>query len=463
MFFRKEKKEMISKMQECLEGIQSNNVALAEAVQGIASTQKQLCEGLGNMQTENITLANAVKGLVESEGKLAEGMGDIQAKNNALAMTLDGVLETNRSAFSELVDSRSQMQDVVDNVQANNMILAGTLQSVVESSPTSANGEIKKLYTKEEKWKAAYALNLCTVSISQIIEYNDLRFMDQEYENILNNLNLEMMPKDETLLDVLKQILDVITFFRIDEKERKLLDKEYQQKMKDAIWSAAPNPSVIMAGGSGGWIGIAVTAAISIGTGYMNYRKEKAKIGLEQERKEWELERSLMEQLHGLRRQLFETAWRLADEYHFSDELRLTEKQIKQFNEILQDDDPLRQYYRLEYIQKQYDAYPPFWYYIGSAALKVADQFSNDQDVCHDYLEKANTFFDRFFKANAFENKLLREDPTVAQCAFEYIAMLESKERNGCLTVSGESKRRLIGEKLDMAVRSSSLLPEMIT
>ena len=279
--------------------------------------------------------------------------------------------------------------------------------------------------------------------------------MDQEYENILNNLNLEMMPKDEALLDVLKQILDVITFFRIEEKERKLLEKEYQQKMKDAIWSAAPNPSVIMAGGSGGWIGIAVTAVISIGTGYMNYRKEKAKIGLEQERKEWELERSLMEQLHGLRRQLFETAWRLADEYHFSDELRLTEKQIKQFNEMLQDDDPLRQYYRLEYIQKQFEAYPPFWYYLGSAALKVADKFADDRDVCRSYLDKANASFDRFFEQSAFENKLLRENPTVAQCAFEYIAMLESKERNGCLTVSQDQKRRLIGEKLDLAVRSS--------
>ena len=91
------------------------------------------------------------------------------------------------------------------------------------------------------------------------------------------------------------------------------------------------------------------------------------------------------------------------------------------------------------------------------------NKYSDDRDVCRSYLDKANDSFDRFFEQSAFENKLLREDPTVAQCAFEYIAMLESKERNGCLTVSGESKRRLIGEKLDMAVRSSSLLPEMIT
>ena len=40
---------------------------------------------------------------------------------------------------------------------------------------------VGKKYTKEQL-KAAYALNLCTVSISQIIEYNDVNIMEQEYE-----------------------------------------------------------------------------------------------------------------------------------------------------------------------------------------------------------------------------------------------------------------------------------------
>ena len=54
-----------------------------------------------------------------------------------------------------------------------------------------------------EKLKAAYALNLWTVSISQIIDYNDMNILEQEYNTIMNNLNLENMPKDEALLDVI--------------------------------------------------------------------------------------------------------------------------------------------------------------------------------------------------------------------------------------------------------------------
>ena len=38
--------------------------------------------------------------------------------------------------------------------------------------------------------EAAYALNMCTVSISQIIDYNDVYILEQEYDAILNNTNI---------------------------------------------------------------------------------------------------------------------------------------------------------------------------------------------------------------------------------------------------------------------------------
>lgn len=49
----------------------------------------------------------------------------------------------------------------------------------------------RKEYTEEEKERAAYALNLCTVSVSQIVNYNDINILEQEYDTVLNNLNLE--------------------------------------------------------------------------------------------------------------------------------------------------------------------------------------------------------------------------------------------------------------------------------
>ena len=65
----------------------------------------------------------------------------------------------------------------------------------------------------KEQIQAAYALNLCSVSVSQIIDYNDINILEQEYDTILNNLNLENIPKDEALLDIMKRLLETITFF----------------------------------------------------------------------------------------------------------------------------------------------------------------------------------------------------------------------------------------------------------
>ncbi len=302
-----------------------------------------------------------------------------------------------------------------------------TAEKEVASLPEKSN---------EEKLKAAYALNLCTVSVSQIIDYNDIRFLESEYDAILNNLNLEQMPKDEALLHILKQLLDVITFFKISEGEKQMMEKEYAQKVKDAIWSAIPSPAMLITSGSP--ISIALSLASQIGTGYMNYRKEKAKIKQEKERKEWEMQRSAIEQFNGLRRELFDTAWRLADEYAFPDAYRITERQISQFNAILLDTDSLRKYERLAYIQESFEAYPPFWYYLGNAANSVYQNERYSDSVRATYKKNALKHFDRFLEG--VKQNLLREDQLIASCALEKFDLIEDKaEKMRLLSMAAHS------------------------
>ena len=86
----------------------------------------------------------------------------------------------------------------------------------------------KGQHTDDEKLKAAYALNMCTVSVSQIVDYNDLYVLEQEYDAILNNLNLKEMPKDESLLRIISEILNTITFFRIQEVKKNQIEKKMQ-------------------------------------------------------------------------------------------------------------------------------------------------------------------------------------------------------------------------------------------
>ncbi len=307
---------------------------------------------------------------------------------------------------------------------------------------------IRKQYTEEEKLRAAYVLNMCTVSVSQIVDYNDEYILEQEYEAILNNLNLEQIPKDEALLNILKELLDAITFFRIYEKKKAMIDKKYQYKVKNAIWNAVPNFGLLIAGGDP--VSMAVSLASSVGTGYMNYRRAKAESDLEYENELMGLQITAIEQFNALKRELFTTSWRLADEYNFSDKYRLTERQIEQYNEILMDQDSIRRYRRLDSIKDCFLAYPAFWYFIGNAANQISrmegkeftDEFRNR------YKEIACDHFDYYFKMN--ETSVLREDQLVSSCALEYFELLPDLEI--------EKKKEL----LEKAIRWSGMRPDII-
>lgn len=349
--------------------------------------------------------------------------------------TMNSSQENDECVVIETTDSAPSVQINTEIITA----FANQLLSVCQA-------EKEKPMSEDEKKKAAYALNLCTVSVSQIIDYNDIKFLEYEYDAILNNLNLEQIPKDEALLHILKQLLDVITFFRIQEGEKKMLEKEYQQKMKNAIWNAVPNFGVIA---SGNPVALAVSLASQVGIGYMNYRKEKAQIGLEQERKEWELQRSAMEQFNGLQRELFDTAWRLAEKYKFNDKYRLTERQITQYNRILMDADDLRRYERLNYIKEKFEAYPPFWYYLGSAANAVHQNSDKYTDLAtEDYKEIATEQFRKFISLT--DGNLLREDQLRASCALELFDLLDNTNR--------KEKSDLLSKAIDAAGNAYDVL-----
>lgn len=336
--------------------------------------------------------------------------------------------------------------DLLQASQDNLALMQKNLECMIELGKNMQNEQIAadEEITAEAMKRAAYALNCCTVSVSQIIDYDDVYILEQEYENILNNLNLEVMPKDEALLDILKQLLNTITFFRIQEGDKAMLDKEYQHRMKNAIWSAVPNIGMIVAGGN--WATAAVSLVSQVGIGYMNYRREKAQNQLDLEKQKWQLMRSAIEQFNGLRRELFDTAWRLADKYNFPDTYRITERQISIYNRILMEPDPLKRYERLAYVQDKFIAYPPFTYHLASAASTVALSIDGRYPVklkalCAKVAEEKFQEYIDATKANLF-----REDQIRATCALEYFNLL--------LTQGNVDKKRL-GELLHIALEAA--------
>lgn len=401
-FFKNSKKKMevLLKTQENLEALQGN---LEVSQNNVVVSQDNLKASQDNLKTaqENI------EALFVRLDKFSQNMQTVYSEEEK--QRADYALSLLEASKNNLEASRGNLEVSQRNIE--------TL--FVQPEIPTQNTQLE--YSEEEKRRAAYALNLCMVSVSQIIDYDDIYILEQEYDAILNNLNIEFMPKDEALLDILKQLLNTITFFRIQEGDKVFIEREYQQRMKDAIWSAVPNFGVLVTGGS--LISGAICLATQVGIGYMNYRKEKAKIKFENEKQQWQLQRSAMEQFNGLRRELFDTAWRLADKYNFPDEYRITERQITQYNEIILDSNYLRRYERLDYIKDKFEAYPPFLYFLGNAANMVSqDENITDISIRSKYRALAMQHFQCFLDRT--EKNLMREDQLLASCALEYFDLL---------------------------------------
>ncbi len=244
---------------------------------------------------------------------------------------------------SSIAKAMLETKDAVKNMETTMKKIDAALvrDEVAGSEPTIT-----------EKRKAAMALNLCATSISRILASNDMEVLDVEYESILNNLNLQNMIKDEALLSMFKSILDTVTFYRLQDGDRKRAEVRYRQQLNNAIWSASSQGACILfASASNPTPWAIVSGAIMAVGAFCNVKRARANATIAYDDEKWKLERSLIEQLHALRYSLFETSWRLADRYGFEDSWRLTIPQIEQYNKMLDEPDHAWRYFRLSQYQ----------------------------------------------------------------------------------------------------------------
>ena len=299
---------------------------------------------------------------------------------------------------SSIAKAMLETKDAVKNMETTMKKIDAALvrDEVAGSGPTIT-----------EKRKAAMALNLCATSISRILSSNDMEVLDVEYESILNNLNLQNMIKDEALLSTFKSILDTVTFYRLQDGDRKRAEVRYRQQLNNAIWSASSQGACILfASASNPTPWAIVSGAIMAVGAFCNVKRARADATIAYDDEKWKLERSLIEQLHALRYSLFETSWRLADRYGFEDSWRLTIPQIEQYNKMLDEHDHAWRYFRLSQYQKNFEAYPYYWNELGESAFLAAIE-KDRENPDPEWLVKAEAAFNSFVSKDM---GLLRED-----------------------------------------------------
>lgn len=389
-------------------------------------------------------------------GQLLKETTDVQAR--MLACQEKGwqdacktIVKSFEEASGRFAERLTEVQDrrLSDFAQAQEIALTKVEEARELRQSQREDVAIQKI--KGDGLKAAYALNACMVSVSQIVDYNDINVLRQEYDNLLNNLNLENIIKDNSLLDALKKILDTCHFYILHAKDKELLKKKQALRLKGALGKALSGGNVIALFGNPNPYVLAAGVLAMVGIAAVRYKSERDKAKLENELEEWELEKSALEQLHNLRRTLFETAWRLAERYQYPDKWRLTERQIKIYNDIIAMTDPLNRFESLRLLDDQFEAYPLFWYYKGRAALEVAMAYrteeklakGKDGEVCErkllnyggndelykSFLDEAKTALDEFVKRQE-ECQIFRTDVLTASAYLDRASLILSVDKD---------------------------------
>ena len=231
------------------------------------------------------------------------------------------------------------------------------------SGCATSNGTLPR---HEEAYLAVLQLNYCQESLSRCVSYNNRVILDQEYRTIVSNLNLASIP-DYELVELRRSLLGLLNELSISEQERERLKARYERKVKTSFRESLTTAlSRVGRNPLSAWTAITNTA-LSLGSVYFEYQKnvDQYKDALDDAR--WELKKDELRKLTELREDTLETAWKMIKSYDLPDELRVTEEQLTRFVEIGKDGDVARRVRRLEYVQDQFRAYPPFWYYLGHA------------------------------------------------------------------------------------------------
>ncbi len=309
-----------------------------------------------------------------------------------------------------------------------------------------------------EATKAMLALNYCHLSLVKILAYEDRIILHEEYDNIINNINLAMI-NDEEIITVLKNLMDTLTEFKLAETERELFVNTYNKKVSTAFYEALANSAKSTAaiqslktivnstqsspdenftiramqgaqqGISGGVPGIvigtvtsfaskasknpisagiaAVVSVAVVGDIWQSYHANLSEYRGELNQNIWRLEKGTIERINELRKSFLDAYWRLIKRYNIPDEWRLSEEQLQRVVQVFQETDSEKRLRQLTDMEHDFLMFPPFWYMLARTYHETG-QFRQALALYQQFEDERFSFFRQDHElSSALMNKIL--------------------------------------------------------
>ena len=232
------------------------------------------------------------------------------------------------------------------------------------SSPIRAEEEYDPQHTM-------LALNMAIVSIHRIVSTQDRIILDQEYNTIINKLALGNIESDYEMTGLYAELMNFITGKGLRQEEAKRFQERYNRREQAQIVNAL---SGIRAYGGNlwSWLGSLATSCVS---SYFSYQSSKAELleGLNDDL--WQLKKEDIEDCNELQVKLLNSSWNLLRQYKLPDEYRLTQESLNGYYKAVNEADPAKRLrmLRARNVERNFQVYPPYWYYRAKAAQESGD------------------------------------------------------------------------------------------
>ncbi|MBR1657415.1 MAG: sel1 repeat family protein [Synergistaceae bacterium] len=238
------------------------------------------------------------------------------------------------------------------------------LLTVSASSPAYPEEEYDPQHTM-------LALNMAIVSIHRIVSTQDRIILDQEYNTIINKLALGNIESDYEMTGLFAELMNFITGKGLRQEEAQRFQERYNRREQRQIINAL---SGIRAYGGNlwSWLGSLATSCVS---SYFTYHSAKGELleGLNDDL--WQLKKEEIEDCNDLQVKLLNSSWNLLRQYKLPDEYRLTQETLDGYYKAVNEADPAKRLrmLRARNIEKNFQVYPPYWYYRAKAAQESGD------------------------------------------------------------------------------------------
>ena len=256
------------------------------------------------------------------------------------------------------------------------------LFSVLTANGTAGNSEIQK--PDDNGFLSILALNYCHNSLYNIIEYNDRIVLDDEYNNIISNINLTKIPYNETI-QVIKQLMDILTEFKLSEKEKDKLYAIYEKQGEKALTESI-KPVITVAS----TVGVALAAqqyttaaksALELKDVYTDYREKMDVYKQDLDDAIWILEKEALHQINEMNKTFLETYWKLLYDYKGQDRWRITLKDLKNYMNVMKEESVEKKCRKLKRLESDFSFFPPYWYSRLTSAQEISEKVETQKSL----------------------------------------------------------------------------------